>query len=504
MLKDALNNISDTSLVRLTRESVQARQQLASQRNAKPKSSSSVEALSAKKILADLQNKFSGRQKEINHYIESEVKARTADLHRKAHFDALTHLPNRAYFKELIGQILTRANDTKTQFTLLFLDLDGFKNVNDNFGHHIGDELLKHASARLVSAVRENDIVARLGGDEFVVLLTNSDDDKATVSNISERIINNISLPYFLEGYEIDISTSIGVGLYPQDGKTAADLMKNADSALYLAKNNGRKQFRFYADIKKTTANFQQKMQAELSSAIENNELFTCVQPQVDLTDNKITGATITPHWQSDSLSQLDTSTWENLIANTKQKVAVNYWLFDSACYYLNQWQQSEPQFVVTTSITGLLTEPEKLVETLEQSIAKFDVSKNQLQLSASLTDLNSESIETLKLLSKNGFQLTLTELGAEGLDLNLLAGLTVKEFKFDEQWLKTQMQTKQGQQWVQALIQMVKSLDATMIATGIDNNICYQQLRNWGCKIGQGSYWSDEIESSSLTSLVA
>lgn len=504
MLKEALINVSDSSLARLTRESIQTRQQLTSLSQAKPKSVAAVKKLSAEKVLADLQTKFSGRQKEINNYIEAEVKARTADLHRKAYYDALTHLPNRAYFKELIEQVLTRANDTKTQFTLLFLDLDGFKNINDSFGHHTGDELLKHTSARLVSAVRENDIVARLGGDEFVVLLTNSDDDKTTISNISKRIIDNVSLPYYLEGQEIDISTSIGVALYPQDGKTATDLMKNADSALYVAKNNGRKQFHFYADIKKTTANFQQEMQAKLSSAIENNNLFTCVQPQVNLTDNKIIGASITPHWQSDSLDESDTYIWDNLFTNAKQKVAVNYWLFDSACYYLNQWQQSEPQFVVTVSIAGLLAEQANLIQKLDKTIAKFNLSKNQLQLSVSLTDLNTDSVKTLKLLTKNGFKLTLTGLGAEGLDLNLLAGLSVDEFKFDEQWLKTQMQTQQGQQWVEALIQMVKGLNATMIATGIDNNIRYQQLRNWGCKIGQGSYWSDEIESNSLKSLVA
>ncbi len=145
------------------------------------------------KIFSDLQGKFSGRQQEMNNLIEEKVKQRTADLFRKAHFDALTHLPNRAYFKEITQQILQRGIETETTFNLLFLDLDGFKAVNDNFGHHIGDDLLKHATARLVSSVRENDVVARIGGDEFVVLLTDSDDNKDTVKQICSRIINEIS-----------------------------------------------------------------------------------------------------------------------------------------------------------------------------------------------------------------------------------------------------------------------------------------------------------------------
>ena len=500
MVKDNLVNLKERNVVRLTQESQQARQQLNSRHNimSKPSIIGKENKLSAGKILSELQRKFSGRQQEMTDFIETEVKARTEELYKKAHFDALTHLPNRAHFKDLINHTLTKAKETETTFTLLFLDLDGFKAVNDNFGHHIGDELLKHACARLVSSVRKDDIVARLGGDELVVLLTDTDDDLAKVKAISQGIIDEISQAYYLENNEVHVSTSIGIGFYPQDGQTANELMKHADEALYVAKHNGKKQFRFFKDI---VTKDEQKKTNSLSHAIDTNTLFTCVEPQINLAENKIVGANIIPRWQDETADQAD---WKNLLENADRALSLNRWLFDSACYYLSQWQQQNSQFVMTVPMSQALLSQNNIVSSLTKRAEHFGVSKSQLQLSLSLAELTPSIVKTLNKLTKDGFQLTLTDLGKENLDFNLLAGLKIQEFRFHAEWLQAQLNNSQSHQWLQALIQMVKSLDASIIATGIEKEDDYLQLKIWGCEIGQGSYWSEAIRSEHFEGLIA
>ena len=498
MVKDHFSSLENIKNIRMERFNKEARlvdkqKKLSLAYSSKP--SISAKNISATSILTKLQNKFSGREQEMTNYIEAEVQSRTEELYRKANFDALTHLPNRLYFKELIAQIILRAKDNQSQFTLLFLDIDGFKNVNDSFGHHIGDELLKHVAARLVSAVRENDIVARLGGDELVVLLTGDDDSKATIKAINDRIIDDISQPYYLEKNEVKVSTSIGIGTYPQDGTTGPELMKNADAALYIAKTKGKKQYRFYADIESINNNQQASILA-IDEAIQQNKLFTCVQPQIDFTTNKIVGASIEPHWQSTWFTGSSWGNWKHLLAKSNNKVMVSRWLFDSACFYLQQWQKINPQFVITVEIADLLVNTPNLAKYLTERIEQFKVSKNQLQLAASLAELTAEKVSCLQQLIAEGFQITLTELGAEKLDFNLLAGLNIQEFRFNGQWLQQQIKSKQGQQWLQALIQMVKSLDASIIATEVVDELSYKQLKSWGCEIGQGSFWSKEINS--------
>jgi len=501
MVKDNLLSLKNRNIVRLTKESQQANLQMNATK-ASPHQTKKPVKLATSKIFTDLQYKFSGRQQEMTNFIEAEVKSRTEELYRKAHFDALTHLPNRAHFKDLINQVLLKAKETETTFTLLFLDLDGFKAVNDTFGHHIGDELLKHACARLVSSVRKDDIVARLGGDELVVLLTDTDDTRKCIEKISTNIIKDISRPYYLEENEVEVSTSIGISFYPQDGKTSNEIMKHADKALYIAKHNGKKQFRFYEDI--STETNKPDITKTVNTAIKNNTLFAYVDPQINLLENKIVGATITPTWPSDDFKDSTNKNWLDLLTDNEQKSTINRWLFDSACFYLNQWQQKNTEFILTVPVTKTLLLQKNIASSLHKRMIHFGVSKNQLQLSISLSELNTELTGTLNALISQGFQITLTDLGLENLDINLLSSLKIQEFSFNAEWLQKQMKSPQSQQWVKALIQMTKSLDASIIATGIESEKTYLTLKNWGCEIGQGTFWSKEILSENFENLIA
>ncbi len=191
------------------------------------------------RLLGELQSRFSDSV-DVAYLIESEVNQRTADLYRKANYDSLTHLPNRGYFHDILDKLVQGATEKDTIFSLLFLDLDGFKQVNDTLGHHIGDELLRYVSGRLVSSVRDGDIVSRLGGDEFVILLSDVS-SREDIEVICNRIVTEISRPYWFDGVEVLTSTSIGVSQFPQDSKLSSELIEQADEALYVAKSKGKK-----------------------------------------------------------------------------------------------------------------------------------------------------------------------------------------------------------------------------------------------------------------------
>ncbi len=498
MVKDSLVGLKNklpkvSNIKKITKERQQHDKQLSLSLNR----NTPVENLTADEILTKLQKKFSGNKQEITDFIDSQVKFYTKDLYRKANFDVLTHLPNRSYFQEVIQQILMDAEGIDSSFTLLFLDLDGFKKVNDQFGHPVGDELLKHASARLIASLREDDIVARLGGDEFVVLLIDSNDGRKTIEEVSKRIITNISLPYFLDNNEVKVSTSIGISIFPEDGSTISELMKNADTALYMAKHKGKKQFRFYADIPINKTTDIQTILTELTQAIETNKIFSCVQPQINLADNKIVGAYIQPHWQTESFKSSSWSNWQDILKESKYEKTVNSWLFDTACHYLKQWQKLNSAFIITIPILDILKTQKNITEYLTQRIVEFEVSKKQIQLSVSLSELNIELTNKLISLIADDFQISITDLGSEKLDLDLLVNLKIKQFCFNGQWLKQQMLSNNGQLWVKALTQMVKSLGAKSMALNINNKEELEQIIACGIDLGQGNYWAEEIDSA-------
>lgn len=515
MVKDDMSpfsevTLSDASIERLANESRLAHEQLGGlARDNEASLQARLEMGNVKNLLSDLRYKFSGRQQDVENLIEAEVKARTEELYRKAHYDALTHLPNRSYFHDLMEQMVQRATETNTKFTLLFLDLDGFKQVNDNLGHHIGDELLRHAAARLVSSLRENDIVARLGGDEFVALLTDSEDNRDIIEGICKRIINEISRLYYFDGHEVRISTSIGVSRFPHDGRIASELSENADKALYVAKNMGKKQFRFYEDAHTSPDFLNEKRESDIRAALEmaigKDELISCVQPQIDLKESRIVGGCLSIAWQNPFYETFSDGEWEEKLENVLWADTAGDWLLDTACHYLKDWQVLDPEFVVTLPVLKPLWN-DSLQKKLDEAVERYDIPKNQLQLSFSLRSLQQEGAdvkELLQALTEAGYQLTLSDVGSQPLDLNFLMGLTIQEFRFDPIWLDKQMQSEQGKQWVKAIIQMVQSLDACMIAGGIHSEQQAEELKQWGCAYGQGPYWSERIETENFKTLI-
>jgi len=462
-----------------------------------------VSGFSVKKMMRALQDRFSHTgdiSSEIAEMVEKQVQMRTRELFRQANYDALTHLPNRSYFHTTLEQLVVKAKESETDFGVLFLDLDGFKAVNDTLGHQAGDELLRNVSARLMSALREGDIVSRIGGDEFVVLLADVS-DKELIQCVCDRIIKEVSRPYWINGNDVEISTSIGISRFPLDGKTSTELLEHADQALYISKQNGRKMYFFYDEITDHVVSPRHELIDLLQYAVEKGQIEALFEPQIDLASGSIVGASITAKWNQHQFESPYLQSWMEVLNDSKAAYTVGAWLMDSALFYLKQWQMLNDAMIVSVPVVDALWQQQDLVTVLNERFAFYGVHASQVQLEFSIQTLNDspELHEVLNTLSAAGYQITLSEVGKVPLDLGMLAQLNLQELKLDRDWLQANMQTAKGQKWVQALVQMAKSLDLCVIVTGVESNEQAQQYRAMGCSMAQGQVWSVPVTATEL-----
>lgn len=449
-----------------------------------------------KQVMESLQHRFSNTEdmpEEIARLVEAQVELRTRDLFVQANYDALTHLPNRTYFGETLEKVLERAQKAGTSFSLLFLDLDGFKEVNDTLGHQAGDELLQHVGARLVSSVREGDIVSRRGGDEFVILLSELA-QREDIANLCQRIIREVSRPYWLTQHEANISTSVGVAIYPQDGKTVSELLENSDAALYASKASGRRTYRFYNEIMQRVESKPHELKDELQAALTAGSVVLAFEPQVDLASGRIAGASLTALWDNPQLASPRLSAWREPLLKSGWSMSVGCWLLDSALYYAQQWQTLQSDLVVSVPVLDSLWLQEELVSWLDKRLQQYRVSPEQLQLEFSLITLQKGDVklqQTLQALGQAGYLITLTDVGACPLDLALLSTLKISEIKLDAAWVQQSLQSQSGQAWLQGVIALAKSLDICVIAGGVTSPDQRRRLHDMGCLIAQGAQWA-------------
>jgi len=460
--------------------------------------------VNVKKMMGSLQQRFSNTgdiPADIAALIEEQVQLRTRELFRQANYDSLTHLPNRQFFATTLEKVLEESKADDQVFSLLFLDLDGFKVINDCLGHQAGDELLQNVAARLISSVRDGDIVSRRGGDEFVILLRELD-NKDDIVNICNRMIAEVSRPYFLCQKEGNISTSIGVARYPLDGKTASELLEHSDAALYVSKKSGGKTYRFYNEISvnELEQTFELGLGGELTEAMQSGQIEICFEPQVELVSGQVIGASATACWHNDKLESPYLSGWNKSLVKSGWSQSVATWLLDSSLYYLQQWQLVRNDWVISVPVLDSLWLHQDLIAFLDERLTRYGVKKEQLQLEFSLSalqKLDGKLKQTLLALGKAGYQITLTDVGAHPLDLGLLARLQLNEIKLDRDWVLESMKTEIGQAWLQGLVQLAKGLDICVIASGLDSKEQARKMQKWGCVIGQGLVWSKPVEAA-------
>lgn len=417
-------------------------------------------------------------------------------------YDHLTKLPNRLLFEKTMSQALARARRNNKLMALMFLDLDHFKDINDRLGHDIGDLLLKGVSDRLVTCIRETDTVARLGGDEFAIIL---DEISATedAAMIAEKIIHALTPPFYLNGNEVFVSTSIGIAVYPISGETSIALTKNADIAMYQAKQTGRDQYCFFTDIMNEQIRFRLEMVHSLRYAIDRNELELYYQPKYDLRTNTITGTEALVRWNHPVLGLLKPSDFIQVAEETGLIQKIGTWVIDEACRANKRWQDMGiPPCRVAVNLSSSQVVQDDIIDVIQNALNESGLDPKYLEIELTETSLivNTEkSAKVLNNLHEIGVNITIDDFGIGYSSLYYLKKLPVDTLKIDQGFVRDITTDVNDAAIVKAVIALAHNLDLSVIAEGVEQEEQLKFLRDNSCDQIQGFLFSSPLPTHEM-----
>ena len=423
-----------------------------------------------------------------------------------ADHDELTELPNRSLFRQALNKALQRAERSGKMLSILFFDLDRFKNINDSLGHDAGDEVLRAVAERLTACVRKIDVVARFGGDEFAVLtegLTAADQ----ASTVARKILETLSKPMILAGRQYRPAASIGISTYPTDGRDAQSLLKNADIAMYRAKEDGRGTFQFYSDQLNTHSVQRLEFESNLSNALTNHEFVLYYQPKVDLATGRVAGLEALIRWVSPQFGFVPPGDFISIAEETGLIVPMGRWVAQTACVQNRAWQKGGlPPLRIAINISARQMSDKGLVAFLSETIKKtgLTVESLELEITESAVMSNQEHAEkVLNELKGLGFHLTMDDFGTGYSSLAYLKRFPFDSVKIDQSFVRGIPESKDDEAIVEAIIAMAHSLQLKVVAEGVETKEQYDFLRTLGCDQIQGYYFSKPIPSNEIVMLL-
>ncbi|HEX6086413.1 MAG TPA: EAL domain-containing protein [Thermoanaerobaculia bacterium] len=432
-------------------------------------------------------------------YAEEQIK-------HLAYHDALTNLPNRLLFKDRLSVALSHAQREGTSLAVLFLDLDRFKVINDSLGHNIGDQLLQAVATRIATCVRESDTVARLGGDEFTVLLPRLNRSQ-DVAPIAGKIIEAVRHPFHIEGREFYITTSIGISVYPEDGSDAETLIKNADTAMYQAKELGRDNYQLFNAHVNAKALQRIALEHGLRRALPNGELSVHYQPILDLRSGRITGMEALLRWTHPDLGAVPPALFIPIAESTGGMVPIGTWALRQACLQAKQWHDAGHKslsLAVNLSVTQL--QSSDLVETVRAVLQEtgFPSRLLELEITESGAMHNPEtSIRVLYELKKLGLRISLDDFGTGHSSLSYLKRFPVDTLKIDQSFVQDTTSDPDAAAIVTAIIAMAHSLRLKVIAEGVEYTEQLHFLRRHDCDQLQGYLITPPVPADKFIEIV-
>lgn len=425
---------------------------------------------------------------------------------RQAYHDALTNLANRRLFMDRLTQALTRVQWHKRLVSVLFLDLDHFKSINDALGHSVGDLLLQAVAERLTTCVRQGDTVARLGGDEFAIALA----DVARTSDIpkvAQKIIDTLSRPYVLEGRELFITTSIGICIYPDDAQDAETLVKNADVAMYRAKKHGRNNYQHYSPDMNAQAFERLAIETSLRHALEREEFFLEYQPQVDIETGRIIGYEALVRWQHPDLGVMPPGKFIPLAEESGLIVPIGEWVLRSACAQNKAWQAAGfPPIRVAVNVSPRQLRHESLLGAVGRALRETGLHPNwlELELTESIMQDADEAIRLLSQLQAIGVQIAIDDFGTGYSSLNHLKRYPIHKLKIDQSFVRDVTHDPHDRAIVTAIIALAHSLNLKAIAEGVETEEQLAYLRSLKCDEAQGYFLGRPMPAQNATKLLA
>jgi diguanylate cyclase (GGDEF)-like protein/PAS domain S-box-containing protein len=419
----------------------------------------------------------------------SYLKEHEAELSRVAHYDALTNIPNRVLLADRMKQAIAQAAREQNVLAICYLDLDGFKSINDTLGHEAGDQVLVEVAKRIGHTIRGGDTVARLGGDEFVVLLELEKGEECVVT--LERLLEVIALPIIVKGKPQLLSASIGVSMYPLDNEESDALLRHADQAMYVAKQSGKNCFYIYDSELDLRARNQNKFLKSIRHALELSQFELYYQPKINLHTKQLVGAEALIRWQHPKHGLLPPIEFLRSIENTELDIEIGNWVIVTALEQIHRWHCAGLDIEVSINISAYHLESPGFVENLQQQLAHYsDLPQGKLQIeileTAALNDL-SIVCGIIEECRKFGVGFALDDFGTGYSSLSYLNKLPVDVLKIDQSFVRDMLEDKGDKAIVQGIIALALAFDREVVAEGIETIEHYQALLDMGCQIGQG-----------------
>ena len=422
-------------------------------------------------------------------YVES-LQNVNEKLQYQAMHDALTGLANRSLLFNRIQLAIDSADRKHTKFALYFIDLDGFKSINDTLGHSAGDSVLKDLATRLKGAVRKEDVVARLGGDEFVVMVEGIP-DAGMAGHIAEKIFECFKQGFIPELGDLRISPSMGIALFPEDGMTVDDLMRHADAAMYQVKTNGRNNYLFFESSMNEALKRTIEIQRSLPSAMEQGEFFVQYQPKFDCASDQLLGAEALLRWNHPRLGLISPAEFIPIAERSGQIIALGRWVINEVCRQIREWRdEGVPLIKIAINLSQIQLRSAGIVEDILDITARHGVTPDLLMFEITETVAMQDAeatLATIEKLQQAGFEMSIDDFGTGYSSLSYLQQFGVQQMKVDRSFINNLTSSEKGHSIVAAIIRLAHSLNMEVVAEGVETPAQLAMLKALDCDQIQG-----------------
>jgi diguanylate cyclase len=423
-----------------------------------------------------------------------------------ADFDALTGLPNRRLLQARFSQLVATAVCDESEIALVFLDLDHFKRVNDSLGHSIGDVMLCEVARRLLGAVRHVDTLARLGGDEFIIAMPGI--SAAAAIEVARRLLEVCVLPYVVAGHELTVTPSLGISVFPQDGADLETLLKNADAAMYRAKEGGRNAFQFYASEMNTATLDRLLMESNLRRALQQNEFTLYYQPLIDLQNGQIIGVEALIRWIHPDLGMIMPDRFIHVAEETGLINGIGNWVLCEACRQAQDWNDAGlPALRMAVNVAPVQSRQAGFVDVVAGALAASGLEASCLELEVTERTVMHDAeihLGTLSALQQMGVELSLDDFGTGYSSLAYLKRFPVGKLKIDRSFVNDLDSDVDDRAIATTIVSMGRNLRLTVLAEGVETEQQLDLLRKMGCDMAQGYYFSRAVPADQMARLLA
>jgi diguanylate cyclase (GGDEF)-like protein/PAS domain S-box-containing protein len=425
-----------------------------------------------------------GTARDITDRIEAE-----AFINFQAYHDLLTRLPNRSLFKDRLSVAITQAQRNNSKLSVMFIDLDRFKIINDSLGHTMGDRLLQSVSQRLLQCIRKGDTLSRFGGDEFTLLLPDTPDTEAAIQ-VAKKILTSIKKSFKLNEHDVYVGASIGIAIYPDSGTSMDALIKHADIAMYRVKHSGKDGYQVFSHDMNSSSSERLMLEQDMHTALENDEFEICYQPQVRTDSRKICGVEALIRWNHPKLGRLSPAEFISIAEDSHFIIEMDTHTLRRACRDIGHYHRNGMKDLqLSVNLSPLLIEKDNFVETILSILKEenFPPAKLELEITESMLMRDSpDNIDKLLRLSKEGIKLALDDFGTGYSSLSYLQKLPISTIKIDRSFIHN-IKESEGACIVKAIIAMAQGLNMTIIAEGVENKVQLAYLQSLNCEIVQG-----------------